>query len=47
MISENGRLFLAGVISFVATKDCDEDFPDGHTSVAHFVDWIRSVIEEN
>ncbi|KAF2361508.1 Serine proteases trypsin domain, partial [Trinorchestia longiramus] len=43
MIAKDGRFYLRGVISFVATKDCNLDFPDGHTSVTHFLPWIQDV----
>ena len=39
---ENDRFYLVGVISFVATSDCTGEYPDGHTSVIHFADWITS-----
>ncbi|XP_063599633.1 serine protease easter-like [Penaeus indicus] len=41
MTVERSRFFLTGVISFVATKNCDGEYPDGHTSVSHFLDWIQ------
>ncbi|CAL4063204.1 unnamed protein product, partial [Meganyctiphanes norvegica] len=39
---ESNRYYLSGVVSFVATKDCLGEFPDGHTSVSHFLNWIAT-----
>ncbi|XP_042881601.1 proclotting enzyme-like [Penaeus japonicus] len=41
MTVERSRFVLMGVVSFVATKNCDGEYPDGHTSVTHFLDWIQ------
>ena len=43
MVAENGVFYLKGIISFVATPECDQNYPDGHISVAHFLPWIKSV----
>jgi len=45
MVVKDGLYYLLGVISFVATPECNLDYPDGHTSVAHFLDWITSVTD--
>ncbi|XP_069941871.1 brachyurin-like isoform X2 [Cherax quadricarinatus] len=38
-----GRAVVWGVVSFVATEDCSNTYPDGHISVAYFLDWIQNV----
>ncbi|XP_071548682.1 brachyurin-like [Panulirus ornatus] len=39
-VSEEGRRFLVGVVSF--TGGCTSTRPDGHGRVAYFIDWIES-----
>lgn len=41
MMELEGRLVLLGVTSFTARRTCDGAQPDGHSSVAHFLDWME------
>ncbi|XP_066979910.1 serine proteinase stubble-like [Macrobrachium rosenbergii] len=46
MTVDRGRFTLTGVVSFVATQDCKGQYPDGHISVVHFLDWIQEMTKQ-
>ncbi|XP_064086388.1 mucin-5AC-like isoform X2 [Macrobrachium nipponense] len=46
MTVDRGRFTLTGVVSFVATQDCKGQYPDGHISVVHFLDWIQEITKQ-
>ncbi|XP_045602198.1 brachyurin-like [Procambarus clarkii] len=43
MAGNGSQRVLQGVVSFVATANCTGTYPDGHTAVVYFLNWIQNV----